>query len=61
MSTSVGGKPQSIANLKNCSIATDTFESTFNVTLFPARRAPNNWRQGISIGKLKGAMIDTGP
>lgn len=35
--------------------------SGLNIGLFPANVAPNNYKQGISIGKLKGVIKATGP
>ena len=42
-------------------MTTLTLESTLRRTLFPVNKAPNNYKAGISRGKLKGAIIITGP
>lgn len=60
-STSLGFIPQSIANLKNYSITNAILLSGLKTGLFPAKVAPNNYKQGISIGKLKGVIKATGP
>lgn len=45
----------------NYSITTATLLSALSNTLLPDMRAPINYNTGISRGKLKGAMILTGP
>lgn len=60
-SNSVGYIPQWIANLKNYSITIAILLSGLNVGLLPAKRAANTYKQGISIGKLKGVITPTPP
>jgi hypothetical protein len=50
-----------MASLKNYSITTPILLSGLNVGLFPAKHAPNIYKAGISIGKLKGVITETGP
>jgi hypothetical protein len=45
----------------NASITTLTLESPLTRALFPAIRAPKSYKAGTSSGKLKGAIIATGP
>lgn len=60
-SKSVLGIPKYRHILKNYSITTLTFESTFSNGLLPTKMAPNNYKVGISRGKLNGAIIATPP
>lgn len=45
----------------NCSKTIETLESDFISTLLPVIKAPISYKAGISIGKLKGHIMDTGP
>jgi hypothetical protein len=45
----------------NCSITIAIFVAGLKVGLLPVIRDPKIYKAGISIGKLKGAMIATGP
>ena len=45
----------------NYSSTIDTFESLFMTGLFPARTQPISCRAAISIGKLNGVIMATGP
>lgn len=60
-STSVGDIPHSIISLMNYSMTILTLLSPLRHTLLPDKSAPTNYNTGISKGKLKGAMILTGP
>jgi len=56
-----GGSPQWIINLINYSITIETMNAHFNNGLFPVIKAPPSYKDGISNGKLKGEIINTGP
>ena len=45
----------------NYSITILTFVAHFITGLFPAIKAPNNYKHGISKGKLNGDITKTGP
>lgn len=60
-STSLSGIPEWCSILMNCSITTDTLVSTFKVGLLPMNNDPISYKLAISKGKLKGAIIPTGP
>ena len=58
---SVRGRPQNAKNRRNCSKTKETFESILTKTLLPVNKAARACRAGISKGKLKGAIMQTGP
>ena len=60
-SMSSSGMPWQWSILINYSITTETFESILMTGLLPIKREPNIYKLGISKGKLKGAIIATGP
>ena len=60
-SRSVAGAPHSSMSLMNCSSTMETFVSDFTNALFPMKSAPMSCNTGISKGKLKGVMTETGP
>ena len=61
VSQTEGGMPQWTSIRTSCSITILTVEAAFKVGRLPIIKAPISCSVGISNGKLKGEMMQTGP